>query len=245
MARARYLPLAVLALVWEAAPRLGLVRADSLPPLSRIAEAWFALARTGELVEHGLHSLYRGGGGLGLAILLGTLMGIGMAWWKPMRIVMRPLMEALYPVPKSALIPVTAIWLGLGDGSKILLILCGCILPVTIGAYNGARGTERVLIWSARSMGASTLRSVRDVVLPSALPELFNGIRTALALSFVLLISSELIVAKNGLGYLIGFLGSSGSYDAMFAVVLTMAILGLVCDRLYMKLTGWVLSWRE
>src|SRR6266702_8074905 len=138
-----------------------------------------------------------------------------MAWWRPVNAFLSPLVEMFYPMPKSALIPVTVIWLGFGDGSKILLIFLGCMLPITIGAFNGARGSDRVLVWSARSMGASRLRVLRDVVLPSAMPELLNGIRTALALSFVLLVSSELIVAQKGLGYLIGFLGASGTYDAM------------------------------
>ena len=100
------------------------------------------------------------------------------------------------------------------------------MLPVTIGAFNGARGSERVLIWSARSMGASRLRVLWDVVLPSAMPELLNGIRTAIALAFILLVSSELIVARQGFGYLIGFLGANGSYEGMFAVVLTVALIG-------------------
>ena len=139
-----------------------------------------------------------------------------------------------YPLPKSALIPVTVIWLGFGDGSKILLIFLGCMLPVTIGAFNGARASEQVLVWSARSMGASRLRMLWDVVVPSALPELLNGIRTALALSFILLVSSELIVAQKGFGYLIGYLGANGSYDAMYAVVLTVAFLGFAADRLYL-----------
>ena len=110
----------------------------------------------------------------------------------------RPIVEIFYPLPKSALIPVTVIWLGFGDGSKILLIFLGCMLPVTIGAFNGARSSEQTLVWSARSMGANRLRMLWDVVLPSAMPELLNGIRTALALSFILLVSSELIVAQKG-----------------------------------------------
>ncbi len=81
--------------------------------------------------------------------------------------------------------------------------------------------------------------------MPSALPELLNGVRTALALSFVLLVSSELIVARSGLGYLIGFLGDGGVYDAMFAAVLTVAFLGFFADRLYQRLERRVLRWRE
>jgi ABC-type nitrate/sulfonate/bicarbonate transport system permease component len=140
---------------------------------------------------------------------------------------------------------VTVLWLGFGDGSKILLIFLGCMLPVTLGAFNGARGADRALVWSARSMGAGQLRVLRDVIVPGALPELLNGIRTALALAFVLLVSSELIVAQKGLGYLIGFLGSSGAYEGMFAVVLTVAMLGFVADRVYQRLVRMALQWRE
>jgi ABC-type nitrate/sulfonate/bicarbonate transport system permease component len=140
---------------------------------------------------------------------------------------------------------VTVIWLGFGDGSKILLIFLGCMLPVTLGAFNGARSSDRTLIWSARSMGASRLRMLWDVVVPSAMPELLNGVRTALALSFILLVSSELIVARKGLGYLIGYFGADGTYEAMFAVVLTVAFLGFAADRLYQLLMDRMLRWRE
>jgi ABC-type nitrate/sulfonate/bicarbonate transport system permease component len=160
-------------------------------------------------------------------------------------VVLSPLVEMFYPMPKSALIPVTVLWLGFGNGSKILLIFLGCMLPVTIGAFNGARSSEQVLVWSARCMGASRLRMLWDVVVPSAMPELLNGIRTALALSFILLVSSELIVAQQGLGYLIGFLGANGSYDAMFAVVLTVAFLGFAADRIYLLVMQRVLRWQN
>src|SRR4051794_39894969 len=241
----RYLPLLILALAWELTARLGLVSSLALPPLSKVLVAWADLVADGELVTNGLSSLYRAGVGLLLAVVIGAAFGVLMAWWRPVNIVLSPLVEVFYPMPKSALIPVTVLWLGFGDGSKILLIFLGCMLPVTIGAFNGARGSDRVLVWSARSMGATRLRVLRDVVLPSAMPELLNGIRTALALAFILLVSSELIEARKGLGYLIGFLGSNGSYEAMFAVVLTVALLGFAADRAYQLLMQRVLQWRE
>jgi NitT/TauT family transport system permease protein len=153
--------------------------------------------------------------------------------------------QVFYPMPKSALIPVTVLWLGFGHWSKIVLIFIGCMLPVTLSAYNGARGTEQALVWSARSLGASRRRVLFEVVLPSALPDLLSGIRTALALSFILMVASELIVARSGLGYMIGWLGDGGVYDAMFAVTLTVAALGFAADRGYLMLMKRVLSWRE
>jgi len=241
----RYSPLLLLALLWEGSARLGLVSALALPPLTEVARSWATLFREGDLWSNAAASLYRGGVGLLLAVVFGGTLGILMAWWRPVDALLSPLVEVFYPLPKSALIPITALWLGFGDGSKILLIFLGCMLPVTLGAFNGARGTDQVLVWSARSMGASRLRTLWDVVLPSALPELLNGTRTALALAFVLLVSSELIVARSGLGYLIGFLGAGGTYDAMFAVVLTVAFLGFVADRIYQRIVDRVLQWRE
>jgi ABC-type nitrate/sulfonate/bicarbonate transport system permease component len=219
----RYAPLVLLALAWEALTRAGVVPTAALPPLDTVAKAWFGLAESGDLWTNAVASISRGAAGLGLAIALGSVIGV---------------------LPKSALIPVMVLWLGFGDASKVVLIFVGCLLPVTLSAFNGARGTEEVLIWSARSMGASRARVLWEVVVPSALPELLSGIRTALALSFVLLVSSELIVARQGLGYMIGWLGDGGAYDAMFAVVLTVALLGFAADRFYLMLTRRILAWR-
>jgi NitT/TauT family transport system permease protein len=241
----RYLPLLLLALGWELTARLNLIDSQALPPLTHIASAWVDLVRDGELVDNGAASLYRGAMGLLLAVAVGGGLGILMARWRLLEVFVNPLVELFYPLPKSALIPVTVLWLGFGDGSKILLIFLGCMIPVTIGAYNGARGSDQALIWSARSMGAGRLRLLWDVVVPSALPELLNGIRTALALAFILLVSSELIVAQSGFGYLIGYLGSTGAYEGMYAVVLTVAFLGFAADRLYQLLMQWLLQWRE
>jgi NitT/TauT family transport system permease protein len=241
----RYLPLLLLALAWEVTARLNIVDSSALPPLSHVASAWVDLVRDGELIGNGAASLYRGAVGLLLAVIVGGGLGIGMARWRLLDVFVNPLVELFYPLPKSALIPVTVLWLGFGDGSKILLIFLGCMIPVTIGAYNGARGADQALVWSARSMGAKNLRLMWDVVVPSALPELLNGVRTALALAFILLVSSELIVSQQGFGYLIGYLGSTGSYEGMYAVVLTVAFLGFAADRLYQLLMQWLLSWRE
>ena len=241
----RALPLIILALAWELISRFELVSSTALPSLTDVAASWWSMVASGELIKNGAASIYRAAAGLAFAVVFGIALGIAMAWWRPVNALLIPLVEAFYPMPKSALIPVTVIWLGFGDASKILLIFMGCIVPVTIGAFNGARGSDQALVWSARSMGASRMRMLWDVVVPSAMPELLNGIRTALALSFILLVSSELIVARDGLGYLIGYLGANGSYDAMFAVVLTVAFLGFAADRLYQMFMHRMLLWRE
>ena len=241
----KYLPLLLLALGWELTARLHLVDSSALPSLTNVGAAWVDLIRDGELIDNGAASLYRAAAGLALAVVIGGGLGLAMARFKLLDIFINPLVELFYPLPKSALIPVTVLWLGFGNGSKILLIFLGCMIPVTIGAYNGARGSDHALVWSARSMGAGRLRMMWDVIMPSALPEILNGIRTALALAFILLVSSELIVSQSGFGYLIGYLGSTGAYEGMYAVVLTVALLGFGADRIYQLLMNRLLRWRE
>jgi NitT/TauT family transport system permease protein len=241
----RYTPLLILALAWEAVTRLGLVSPMAMPALDKVIVAWWGLAAGGDLARAAVVSLTRAAAGLGAAVAVGTTLGVLMAWYRPVRTLFNPIVQAIYPMPKSALIPVVVLWLGFGSASKILMIFIGCMLPVTLAAFNGARGVDQVLIWSARSLGASRFTTLLQIVLPGALPEILAGIRTSIAFSFVLLVATELIVARQGLGYMIGWLGDGGVYDAMFAVVMTVAALGFIADRSFLMLMRRVLRWRE
>ena len=241
----RYLPLLLLAILWEVAPRLHLVDPSELPPLSAVSKAWWGLLVDGDLWTNGVSSFINWSFGLGGSILIGILLGVLMAWYQTVDDVASPLVKALYPMPKSALIPVMILWLGLGAGSKIASIGLSCLLPVILSAYNGARGVDQTLIWSARACGASEREVLWEVILPGALPEIMAGIRNAVAISFIVLVASELLVGQRGLGYLISFLGEGGVYDAMFAVVITVSALGFFADRAYLFFMRRTLVWRE
>jgi len=237
--------LVLLAGLWEIAPRLGWVNPEVLPPAGAVASAWYGLLMSGDLVTNGVSSLINLSAGLALGIFVGMAAGVLMAWYPAVDALVSPLIKSLYPMPKSALIPVMILWFGLGAGSKIASIFMGCLLPVVLSSYNGARGVEQTLIWSALGLGASRRRVLWEVVVPGALPEIMAGIRNALAISFILLVSSEFLVGQRGLGYLISFLGDGGVYDAMFAAVLTVAAIGFFADRVYLFFMQRTLRWRE
>jgi NitT/TauT family transport system permease protein len=241
----RYSPLLILALAWEALVRTGLVSKLVLPPFTAVMAAFETLARDPDTYTHILSSVTRAGSGLGLAILLGTTAGVLMAWYPTVRAVVNPLVQMFYPMPKSALIPVMILWFGLGDMSKVVLIFLGCLLPIVVSSFNGARGVDDVLIWSARSLGASDRKVLWQIVVPAALPEILTGIRTALAISFVLLVSSELVIARDGIGYLISGFGDGGVYDAMFACIIIVVAMGFTADRLFQLFMRRMLIWRE
>ena len=241
----RYAPLFLVAGAWEIAPRSGIVDPALLPPFSQVIVAMGRLIVDPGLYTNAAASLMREIAGLGLAVIVGIGLGIVMAWFTPVRIVMNPLVRCIYPMPKSALIPVMIMWLGLGHLAKIGLIFMGCLLPVIISSYNAARGVDTVLIWSAQNTGASRRQILTEIVLPASMPEILSGVRTALALSFVLLVSSEFLMAREGLGYMIAFLGEGGIYDAMFATVLLVSGIGFAADRAYLAFMRRALAWRQ
>ena len=240
----RYFPLVLLIGAWELASRAGLIDPSLLPSFSSVAAALWRLLIDPELYHHALASLMRLVGGLGLAVPVGVALGIGMARSNALRVAINPLVRTIYPMPKSALIPVMIMWLGLGQAAKIALIFLGCLLPIVVSAFNAAKGVELVLIWSAQNAGARRDELLREIILPAAMPEILAGVRTALALSFVLLVSSEFLMAREGLGYLIAFLGEGGVYDAMFAAVILVTAFGFFADRLYLAFMQRMLVWR-
>ena len=241
----KYMPVAIVLLAWEALSRLGSISPDVLPPVSAVAASWWELVLDGDIIRHAAASLLRMLTGLSIAVVVGLALGILLAVSPLSARLLQPVLSFLYPLPKSALIPVLLVWLGFGHPAQIAIIFLGCLLPVLLSAFNGARGVDRVLIWSARSLGSSRAATLMDVVIPAALPEVLAGTRTALALGFVLLVSSEMIGAREGMGFLISFLGEGGNYPAMFAAVFTVIAFGFLADRLYMALTRRLLRWRE
>jgi NitT/TauT family transport system permease protein len=240
----RFTPLLIIAALWEAVTRMGLISEFALPPLTNVISSFFKLLAD-DLWFHTGRSILRGGVGFGAAVVVGVLAGVLMAWYRPVRILVNPLMRCFYPMPKSALIPLTIMWIGLGDASKMTLIFIGCLLPIVMSSFNAARGVDQVLIWSARGMGATENEVLWEIVVPASMPEILSGIRISLALSFILMVSAELIIANDGIGYLIDLLGEGGDYAGMFAGVITISAIGFFADRSYVMLMRRLLAWRE
>ena len=240
----RYTPLLILGAVWEAVTQAHLVAPNVLPKLSTVLVAFFHMSQD-DLAYHLGLSLARGAAGLAAAVIFGVTAGVLMAWYRPIRLLIKPFLQLLYPLPKSALIPIVIVWLGLGATSKITLIFVGALLPVVLSTFNATRGVDHLLVWSARATGAREPAILFEIVIPAVMPEILNGIRVALALSFILVIAGEIIFANDGIGYLISLLGENGDYSGMFAGVLAISVAGLIADRLFVALMHRLTIWRE
>jgi NitT/TauT family transport system permease protein len=241
----RYSPILILCVVWEGLGLSGLVSRQMLPDLSTIFSEFVRLLVHGDLLYNSFRSLSRAAAGLFCAVVIGVSIGLLMASFRTVRLLVNPIVQIFYPMPRSALIPVVMIWLGLGDASKILLIFLGCLLPVVIASYNGARGVNPFLIWSARSLGTSRFQVLHEIIMQAAMPEILSGCRIALAFAFILMVSSEFLIATDGVGYMISSLGDGGIYPAMFAVIFFVSAVGFGADRLYAFAVRRLLRWRE
>lgn len=239
-----YTPLLMLALAWEITSRSGAISTYALPALSTVLSAWWTLLFDPDYYYNVSASLARGAVGLSAAVAIGITLGTALATFKWVNLTIGPIVQLFYPMPKTALIPLTIIWFGIGSGSKVFLIFLGCLLPMTTATFNGVKGVERMMLWSAASLGASRWKQLWDISFRGAVPDILAGGRTALALAFVLLVTSELLMSNEGVGYLIRLYGDGSQYPQMFACSLTVMALGFTADVVYRAFTRRLLRWR-
>lgn len=233
--------LALLALQWgsmrDDAPRYAVA------PLQILASLW-DLAASGELWRDALASLRRSISGFALGAALGVGLGLACSVVRPLRDFFDPLVSLAYPVPKVALLPVFITWLGFGDASKVAMIALAVFFPTFINSLYGARSVNERWVWTARNLGATRLQIFFRVIVPASLPQVFNGLRSGLALSFVVLFAAEMVGSKNGLGNLVMKAEESMRFDLMYAAVLSIGLIGFVFDRALLMLRSRLLSRR-
>jgi len=239
----KLLPLLMVMAVWQTAAMSGVLPKSVLPPLSDVVAALVDMLRTGEIVSHTLASFARAGAGFLIAVIGGVILGLIMARVPAVERAVEPILLLIYPVPKPAMIPLFMVWLGIGDFSKIAVIALACLLPVVVSTFNGARSIDEMLMWSARARGTSERRLLWRVVLPAALPQIAAGVRIAIPIAIIVLVSSEFISAEKGLGYLVFSYGGVGADDAMLAVVIYLAVIGYLLDRFYLAALRRFMAW--
>ncbi|MFB7928378.1 ABC transporter permease [Streptomyces sp. NPDC056039] len=233
-----------LLLVWETAPRLGLVDRTFLPPFSEVARAWWELAADGSLADNTWASLVRSFSGFGLAVAVAVPLGLLIGWYRPVADFLGPLLEVFRNTAALALLPVFVLLLGIGETSKISIVLYACTWPILLNTISAVRGVDPTLLKLARSMDLSAPRLFQKVILPSAVPVVFTGIRLAGAVSILVLVAAEMIGAKAGLGYLINASQYNFAIPQMYAGIVTISAIGVVFNQFLVAVERRLSSWR-
>ncbi|MFJ4859174.1 ABC transporter permease [Streptomyces sp. NPDC088748] len=236
--------LVALLALWETAPRLGLVDATFLPPVSEVATAWWELLGNGQLGQHTRASLARSFGGFGIAVAVAVPLGLLIGWYRPVAALLGPLLEVFRNTAALALLPVFVLLLGIGETSKVSIVVYACVWPVLLNTISAVGNADPTLVRLARSMDLSTPRLFQKVILPSSVPAIFTGIRLAGAVSILVLVAAEMIGAKAGLGYLINASQYNFAIPQMYAGIITISAIGVAFNQLLVTIERRLSTWR-
>jgi ABC-type nitrate/sulfonate/bicarbonate transport system permease component len=221
-----------------------------LPPPTDVVDRLIKLGTVsmgdGTIGVHILASLRRFFTGFALAVLIGIPLGFAMGYFKPINKLVTPIFEAIRPIPPIAWAPFAILWFGLNVGAQAFVILLAAMPPIIINAQLAIRMTDRRLIDAARVFGASPLRVLFEVALPSSIPLVFTGLRIGVANGWMALIAAELVASdgsSSGLGYLIlqgqRTLNADLSIAAMIVIGIIGALLDVSLNRLNRYFQGW------
>lgn len=234
----------LLAVIWELAPRLGLVDHYFVTPLSEVLATWWDMLLSGKLWTNLRASLVRSGAGFGLAVVIAVPLGAAIAWYRPVREVVSPVLEVFRNTAALALLPVFVLVLGIGEVSKVAIVLYACFFPIVLNTISGVASVDQQLLRSARVLGLSPVATFRKVVFPAALPTIFTGIRIAGAAAVLVLIAAEMIGATAGLGYLITYSQNNFLIPQMYAAILTTTGVGLAINYSLVTIERRLSRWR-
>lgn len=230
--------------LWEIAPRAGLVDSTFLVPFSTAVHALWGLARDGQLWDDTRVSLTRSAVGFGIAVGIGVPLGLIIGWYRTVADLLNPLLELFRNTAALALLPVFILILGIGETSKISIVVYACTFPILLNTITAVRGVDPTLVKAARSLGLSTPRLFRQIVLPASVPTVLTGIRMAAASSILVLIAAEMVGAKDGLGYLINAAQQNFEIEQMYAGIIAISLIGTLVNALLIRLERRLTRWR-
>lgn len=226
------LPLSVLFLWWWGS-KSGWWSPFLLPSPGKVLAAFFSLCSDGELLAHTSASLVRIFKGFCASSVFALALAFASGLYKPFSRQITPLLELLRHIPPMATIPMLILWFGIGEASKLVIIVMATSFPIYLNTVQGISQCDARLVEVAESFGYGRGRTLRRVVLPSALPYVFTGMRLGLGYSWRSLIAAELVAASSGLGYMIIDAEQLSRPDVIMVGILVIGFLGSAIDILF------------
>ncbi|MCC6176603.1 MAG: ABC transporter permease [Chloroflexi bacterium] len=233
----------VLLLLWEVLVRTRLLDPRFFPAPTSIVGTFLELSRT-SLPGHVGISLSRAAVGFLFGAIPAVALGVVMGLVPLVRAGLQPIVGALYPIPKVAILPLVMLIFGLGEQSKWAIIAVGVFFQVLISTAAGVANIERIYLDVGRNFGAGRLATYRTIALPGALPFIFAGLKLGWGVALLLLVTAEMVSAKAGLGYLIWQSWQTFAFENMYVGLVTIAALGVLSFWLLDALERWLIPWK-
>ncbi|MDY2626818.1 MAG: ABC transporter permease [Lachnospiraceae bacterium] len=210
---------------------------DFLPGPLVTLKGMAGLITDGTLEKDIIFSLARVLKGWLLGLLFAIPAGLCVGYFKPIGYVMEPFLNFFRFIPAIGFITLFLLWFGVGESSKVALIFYAVIFPVMVNTIAGVRTVDQSLIEAAQSMGAGRSKIFFTVILPSAVPNIFTGVRLGLSGAIICIVAAEMLAASEGIGYLIYTSRLYYRTDWIFTGIFTLGVIGLLADKL-LRLIG-------
>lgn len=237
-------PVALL-LLWEVLVQIGLLDARFFPAPSRILQTLVEMTRSGDLQRHTMASMAR----LGIGFLVGgvpaLIIGVVMGLNATIRAMIDPLIAATYPIPKSSILPLALLVLGLGEASKIFMVAIGVFYPIAMNAMTGVREISKVYLDVGHNFKAGRWDVFRTIALPGAMPTIMTGIKLGVGMGLVLIAIAEMVGAKSGLGFLIWNAWETFAVDQMYVGLFVIALIGFVLTVITNEIEKILVPWKS
>ncbi len=234
---------ALLVVLWEIASRLGWISANVMAPPSAVAEAFWRLLLSGELIQNIAISTARALSGFAIGGSIGLVFGLMNGLSALSRNLTDTTLQMIRNIPHLALIPLVILWFGIDEEAKLFLVALGVFFPIYVNTLLGIQGVDRQLIEMGRIYGMTPSMLFFRVILPGALPAMFVGLRYALGIMWLTLIVAETIAASSGLGYMAMQAREFLLIDVVLLSIIIYALLGKLADTLARFLERLTLQW--
>jgi ABC-type nitrate/sulfonate/bicarbonate transport system permease component len=241
----RYAPLLLFFLIWEFVSRSDPTLTLLLPPPTKVLQAALELTARGELQEDTLASLKRVAVALILACGVGFPLGAALGASRTFQWFFEPIVSFFRPIPPLAWIPMSIVWLGIGDAQNEFIIFLGAFFPIVLNTMQGVRDVEKQFIRAAQTLGANRLSIAWTVILPSALSAMFIGLRVGLGIAWMALVAGELVAATSGLGFLISQGRLLFRTDYIVVGMVMIGVIGLLLDAGIVVIQRLVMPWQQ
>ncbi|MDO4556444.1 MAG: ABC transporter permease [Lachnospiraceae bacterium] len=236
---------AVILIIWILVTEFGILKPIILPKPISIVQYWVNGFAHENLMADVLVSLRRIVLGFLASAVVAVPLGILAGTSKLCDSYISPICEFMRYLPIPTLVPLVMVWFGIGESAKVILLFLGCVFQLLSMVADAANSVSDDLMNAGYTLGASKLQSLWTILLPAALPRIFESLRMTMGWAWSYLTLAELFAANTGLGYQILKAQRFMQTDAMFGLILLIGFMGLITDRIFALVDMLVFHWKE